>query len=154
MTLKYPNQLSKTPINILRGVVPTFTGFDTTNPTNLANATDGDPITATGEGKKTVGAAAEIGKFVFDLGSEKNVIVGMKISVHSSASNIFVYINSDTDTDKGSSQLSVATVAAKIVTASTRILLNTRYIYIIGVSGAACDGFLGLYEVVAYEMGV
>lgn len=69
--LRYPDG----PLSPARPIIPTFEGFDTQPPTNLANFTDGSPDTATGEGIKEISTSGVAGAFVFDLGSEYNVLI-------------------------------------------------------------------------------
>jgi len=59
--------------NIARGITPTASGWDT-SPSDLENATDGDPTTATGVGSTTTTGAGTVGYIYFDFGRNVNVI--------------------------------------------------------------------------------
>jgi len=150
--LKGLNQQGVMP-NVLRGIVPTYTGFDTTVPTDLANATDGDPTTSTGEGKKTLGGAGEVGVFVFTLPRPMNIIVGGRVTLHSSAGTLTVYISADSD-DKGGSSLACTSVAAVSAELHTKILCAVSAIKIRATISAAGDGYLGLKTITAHEISI
>ncbi len=70
--------------NIARGITPTASGWDTP-PSNLENATDGDPDTATGIGSTTLGGAGHLGTIKIDLGCVKPVFVMIRLSAYSDA---------------------------------------------------------------------
>jgi len=59
--------------NIARGITPTTSDWDTP-PSDLENATDGDPTTATGIGSTTTTGAGSVGTIYFDFGRDVNVL--------------------------------------------------------------------------------
>lgn len=54
-------------VDAARGITPTATTWDS-NPSDLANATDGDETTATGTGSKSISSATTFGAVNIDLG--------------------------------------------------------------------------------------
>lgn len=83
--------------NILRGIVPTASGWGTA-PINLANCTDGNVTTATGTGSTNMLAAGNYGEILFDLTIEKRILVGGRVGIWAaSARRIKVYLESSDD---------------------------------------------------------
>lgn len=71
------------PRNLARGITPTLVGVWDVEPTDLANVTDGDPATATGEGATSLIDYTNI--VYVDLGSERLIhsikaLIGSRIS--------------------------------------------------------------------------
>lgn len=83
--------------NVLRGMVPTVTGWGV-NPINLANATDRDFTIATTIGSTVVpGAFGNAGTFDFDLGSIQTVLFGCKYGLSGSAGGALLHLQASDD---------------------------------------------------------
>lgn len=83
--------------NSANGIVPVASSWDV-DPTNLANATDGDIDTATGIGNSVnKGAFNDYGVLSIDLGSIKNVLIGGKVGIVAAAGTAEVYVRASTD---------------------------------------------------------
>ena len=143
------------PSNILRGILATYSGFSTIVPTNLANVTDGNITTSTGEAKKTLGSAGECGLFIFDLGSQKTVLFGARSGVHSSTGTLS--INLLIEPELG--DMYAAPGASNSVMSATEVLVNAlsvlgtgRYLKLRVSGRAAGDFYIKLYEAYAYEL--
>ena len=102
--------------NLLRGVVPVASGWDTP-PSNLENCTDGNISTATGTGQTVKGGAGDFGYLVFDLGSIKFVDVSLISITSSNTGNTAILIESSDDNNTWrssyyASTLTITTTAA------------------------------------------
>lgn len=84
--------------NVLRGIVPTVSGFATTTPTDLENATNGDGNSACGVGTASVSAYTTIGSFIFDRGANfKPCMVAFEAETWTNAGNVMGYIDTSAD---------------------------------------------------------
>jgi len=156
-------QISKArskPRNILRGIVPSYTGFDTATPTNLEKATNGvisDPV---GTGTRTVAGADYIGAFIFDLGSIKTFLFSATFSAWSDTSTYICYVSTSNDGTnyKVNTPLTVSTATTSDgVTTSTMdvsTVLTGRYIRLRWRLAAAAAGNVKLFEAMGYELGL
>lgn len=152
-------RLGKVPVNILKGLPIdsiSYTGFDTTPPTDLGNAVDGDTTTATGDGKKTLGGSGTVGEYIFDLGANRTVLFGALVGVHSSASAITVYSAGSEDNvtwrANGAASGTATSVAEVGIDLQLHIFFDVRYLRIKATIGGAGDGYMRIYEAVAYEL--
>lgn len=148
---------SNEPKNILRGVVPTASGWGTA-PTNLANCTDGDLSTVTGTGSKVMGGAGDYGYVVFDLGSVKTVLVGFRVGLWSTSNTASVYVDGSPDnvTFYSTTNVNVSNASAVelISDATNCAILTCRYIRLrFNINGAATAN-AKIYEAMAYELSV
>lgn len=75
--LRYPNG----PLSPAAPIVPTYTGFEDATPTNLENATNGNIDDAIGPGTKILSGSGTVGQYIFDLGSEKDVLIEGSINL-------------------------------------------------------------------------
>lgn len=151
-------------INRLAGVSPTISGWNT-NPTNLANATDGDWSTPTGTGiTNNLPGYAAGGYYQFDMGAIYNVVLRFKILVGLSVSGYsWVTVN---PSDAGSDFSALATsshfefFAGKYVGAGgtgvvfSQTFLRGRYFRIACGNSNQGDTSLALYEVQTLDFGV
>lgn len=144
------------PINVLRGIVPTATTWDT-DPTSLANCTDGDHTTVTGTGSKVMGAAGYVGYLNFDLGSIKTFIFGGKVGLWSTAGSVSMYVTVSDDDITYSNN----TAVVMIVTTTTELagfilskIFTGQYIRLSFYAGSAATANAKIYEVMAYEVGI
>jgi len=144
------------PVNIMKGILPVASGFDTP-PSNLANATNGDPDTPTGVGSKTLDGAGDIGTIIFDLGSAKTFLLGIQLGFWTSANSISVYVQASKD------GISYPTSILPFNTGATSeqqrdmngiLLINKRYVKLYANVNGAATGNVKIYEVVGYEKGV
>lgn len=145
---------SPIPVNIFRGIVPTFTGFDNVNPDNLANATDGDDTTSTGVGTKNSAYAA--GAFIFDLGSVKTVRVTGKVALNASSGTSYVFIESSPDNvtyDAIETYAGINMTTKEAITSLVPRSLRGRYIRIRFSTASGSNGNGKLYTIRGYEEG-
>ena len=154
MPLSHVMQFS--PVNILRGIVPVASIWDT-DPTDLENCTDGNVNTVTGTGSNVMAAAGTYGNIIFDLGSVKTVLVGIRAGIWSTASNTLVYIAASDDNityrENTTSIINKATVV-ELVSDSHSAILTGRYVrtrfYLTGIGTA----YAKIYEVAAWELTI
>lgn len=157
-----PLSLTK-PVNLLRGVVPTTDFFGGTGgqvPTNLANATDGDPTTSTGEGIGVTTGATTVGIFIFDRGAANTnnpITIHTKIGAWVSTSSMDIYIASSTDGTNfyNSIQLTGPNHITNTTEQIATVLpadVYTRYFRIILVANGALTGHAKLYTVNGYPV--
>lgn len=145
-------------VNRAKGKLPVATVWDT-DPTALANATDGDFDTVTGTGSKVVVGAAELGRITIDLGAVYNVHLRGKFGMWSTAGNVsFVIFYSDDDvTYRYTTWLVPSTAIAQV---AEYILFNqiefarARYIRVTFLSNVAMTGYVKIYEVQAIDLGI
>ena len=77
-------------LNVVRGIVPSVLGWDT-DPTNLANITDGNFTTKTGIGSKIQSAGWEGAYIYWDLATRKNCLIGIDCEMATSAGSVYVF---------------------------------------------------------------
>jgi hypothetical protein len=83
--------------NRIAGKTPVASVWDT-NPTNLANSTDGDWTTSTGTGTKSMTAAGVFGQLVWDMGATYNVQVRGLVGIgHSTGGSVTIFVDFSTD---------------------------------------------------------
>jgi hypothetical protein len=146
-----------TPKNLLRGIEPTFEYFETTPPTDLDKATDGDLTTHTGTGSKTTTGPATLGTFIFDLGSVKTVLAGCYVGLWSDSGLISYYIDSSingTEWINGTNFGYNGTLTSESIRDGTPSMCVGRYIRFRFKISAAGTGNVRLYNAMAYELGV
>lgn len=147
---------SLTPVNILRGIVPTASIWDTA-PTNLANATDGDFATVTGTGSKAMSGAGTFGYITVDIGSVKTVLIGARIGIWSTAGNIYVNIDSSDDgvTYRAyPNSIALRSSTSELIIDIISSIVNGRYIRFQFYTNAVCTANAKLYEIMGWEMRV
>jgi hypothetical protein len=141
--------------NLVKGVLPVASSWDV-DPTNLANATDGDINTSTGTGTSTgKGAFGTYGIISFDLGSVKNVLIGGKVGIWSTIGDSEVYVQASTD---GINFYTTSTLLTKFNNVekigwlmSTNIV--GRYIEFILTSDSNTTVNTKIYELMLYDLG-
>lgn len=143
--------------NLLEDVLGVASLWDT-DPSNLINATDGEPSNPTGTGLNTVGEAGTYGRVTFDLGSEKTVLIRAKVGVSASSGTVSLYVDpsddgSIFDNTKNGLIGSVSGTSEVVVRQNLAVILTARYISLrFNASGAAdCTG--KIYEISAYDLG-
>lgn len=147
------------PRNILKGIVPVASTFDTA-PTNLANCTDGNITNPAGTGTKAMSAAGTIGALTFDLGSVKTVLIGFRVGVWGAvAAKTAMYIGYGdmAATQGGQCALNNSTSASSevILSAESAAVITARYISFTFISGSTATTYnVKPYEFMAYELGV
>ena len=142
--------------NVLRGILGVASGWDT-DPTNLANMTDGDLATVTGTGSKVVWVAEDYGRIVFDLGSIKTVLVGGRVGIWSTAGGITAYVeSSDDNVNWKRTYVAVfwAYSSGEYVIYTQGHLATGRYIQIRFYVDAAATAYAKIYEVMAWELTI
>ena len=147
-------KLESSPDNALRGILGVASGWGT-DPTNLANATDGDIDTVTGTGNKIMAGAGTCGYIKFDLGSVKTALVGGKIAIWSTAGTIYMYI--DQSVDDITWYLSGQPVLGRVVADENiapppPVLVTMRYFRLRFYVNAASTIYAKIYEVMAWEL--
>lgn len=148
------------PRNVLRGIVPTASGWDTP-PSDLANLTDGDHTTTTGVGTKTTtGASQVIGTLSFDLGNVKKFLFGATFSCWSNTGSIFGYVEYSINGSRwynphggaqGRTWIQTSESAASVYKFPPYDL-QTRYLRLTFYSSAALNGNIRGLEVSGYEL--
>jgi len=86
-------------INRLKGIIGTFSGFDT-NPSSPENMTDENYTTETGEGVKSLaGVNGAIGYISFDMGAAYPVTILPRVNFHRASGDgtIYMYVTGSTD---------------------------------------------------------
>jgi hypothetical protein len=142
-------------LDLARGKLVTFDGFDDANPNNLANATDGNYSTATGTGTKVMTGAGSVGSFILDLGEIKTVLVTARVGIGTTAGNISVFIDSSDDgiayrTFVGSGNYT--TLTGDNIKPLVPALLNTRFIRLRVTASAAATCNANLRELMVFEV--
>lgn len=128
-------------------------------PTDLANLTDGDLTTVTGEGSTVKVAAGDIGTITWDLGSIMTVLFGGRLGIRTTASWIDVYAESSDDNIAWRTQGSENFIHAhnsnvEKVSDTYSVILTGRYIRLRAyVANAATGSFKG-YEAMAWKLTV
>lgn len=142
------------PVNRAAGVTPTVTGFGT-DPTNLANTTDGDWTTVTGTGQTVVGGSALIGTIDFDLGAVYTVLVTAKFGLWCSAGQLVSDLWHSTDGNTWvqctQTNIVIVGVAAEAIRFPLVVGIRSRYFRFAFYSTQACTGNVKIYEVQAVE---
>lgn len=133
-------------------------------PTNLVNIVDGNMSTVSGTGTVVLSVANLFGVLTFDLGAIRNIIVVGRFGLWSSASSIFVTVESSDDniTFRGTTAASAGGYPFLVtVTSSTERIAETlvnyangRYIRLRFTGGAAATENARIYSVLAYELGL
>jgi hypothetical protein len=145
------------PRNILRGIIPTASGFDTP-PSNLERCTDGNLSLGTGAGTKAIEGAGTVGELVFDAGSVKTLLLGGRVGLSQNASaTIRVLIDSSDDniTWRTSTSILYSTNSGSERKESLLAMISTgRYFKVRLYSTAACTASIIIYQIVGYELGV
>jgi hypothetical protein len=145
-----------THVNRLLGVLGTVATFDT-NPTSLANATDGDFSTSTGEGNKTVASATTLGTITWDLGGTYDVELRAKIGVWSNTSSVAAqWFYSEDDSNfyyVSTTNINTKTGTTEYVMYSQLEWCHAQKVRLIFASGAAQNGSAKVYEVEAIDTG-
>ena len=154
-------QNNPTPKNILRGIVPSvnFTyGTGITVPTNLSNATDGNPSTVCGTGTATISGTGTVGMYIFDLGSINTVLFSAKLGLWSSTNGMSVYIDMSPDNtnwyQNSTNVGSFGWTAEGVISLLTVVGIGIRYIRIRITSGASATHNINLYEATEHAMGI
>jgi len=135
--------------NIARGIVPTATGWDTP-PSNLENATDGDPTTATGVGSTTLGGGGYIGTIEIDLQTYKNILVSVLCSAWSDGGpRIDLHLVADS--------YYWGDIGYSYASSENRMTCNVGWVYankinLQYIGGAADTYYIKIYEIVALEV--
>jgi hypothetical protein len=152
------NKSRSKPRNILRGLTPVATGFDTP-PSDLPNSTDGNPNNPSGVGTTVKSAGAETGYIAFDLGSIKTVLVGCRIGMWATASvNNALYIDSKesvTYYNQPASAITTISTSNTNIREATPVLVTGRYIRFRFWGSATSETTFSIqpYEFYAYELG-
>lgn len=140
--------------NIARGILPTVSTWDT-NPTNLANATDGNPTTATGAGSKVLGGAGTVGYITLDLGRLTNIIFGAKIGQSTTASTVSCYSEWSTDNSTwmiGNTPASTGS-GTEYIDNTLPMVCYAQYIRFRFRCNSASTVSCKIYEIFAYDLG-
>jgi hypothetical protein len=153
-------------IDRLSGVTPTIAGWDT-DPTDLANSTDGDFDTATGTGINTAVAAYADGggSIKFDLGAVYNVAILGKILIGNTlvggglvGCRLSVSEDDITYIPCVSNNMWVVNWATNetVVLFPCMVLARCRYIslYVNNAAAAQTDIKLGIYELKALDFNI
>lgn len=124
---------------------------------NLANATDNNTATVTDILSGTTSGSASIGEWNFDMGTSKIVLVGAKVGIWSSASNMAMSIETSSNGTTfggitGARSTITQTAETAIIDIASTLIIN-RYFRLRCVIGAAGTGYARLYEVYAYQLG-
>lgn len=145
--------------NRAKGRLPVAATWDV-NPTNLANATDGDFDTVTGTGSKAILGIAELGRITMDLGAAYSVNVRAKLGMWSTAGNVYVTLYYSVDNIAwynafmgGAFTQVVGNVAEYIVGCNLQFV-RARYIRLQFVGSVAQTGYVKIYEVQAIDLGI
>lgn len=150
---------SPKPRNILKGVLGVASVFDT-NPSNLANATDGNTANPTGEGSKVVSGAGDVGYVVFDMKKVTRVLPFLRTGTKTTASTISVYLDAcDANPETPSNwRLGVTNYATGSTVEMIKDLVMSpvegRYLRVRFSVAASATGTGKIYEMAAYELGV
>lgn len=142
-------------IDVARGKLITFEGFDDATPYNLANATDGDYATSTGTGTKVMSGAGTVGSFILDLGEIKTVLVSARMGIWTSAGNISVNIDSS---DAGDTYRTLAangnytSITTEQIKPMLPALVNARFIRLRVSASAAATCNANVKELVVLEV--
>jgi len=144
--------------NRARGRLPVASIFDV-NPTNLANATDGDFNTVTGTGNKTIVGVATLGRVAIDLGGIYNVHLRVKCGLWSTAGTVDAYSWGSTDNVtyyriSWKSLLQVIGQIAEYIIHNQIEFVRARYLYMDFVGQAAMTGYVKIYEIQAIDLGI
>jgi hypothetical protein len=154
--LRYPNG----PLSPAAPIVPTYMNFDAQAPANLEKATNNDFDDPVGTGIRTVEAAGNIGGFIFDLGSIKNVFFGLKCSVWSDGSTYICYLQGSNDGTNYKLNValhpSIATNSDGVTTSTMDVgnFVRGRYIRVFWRLAGAATGNVKLFEAFAHEIGI
>lgn len=141
--------------NILLGLTPTASGFDTP-PSNLGNCVDGNDSTATGWGVKTTSGAAEIGSIKFDLGKAQRLLITERLGIRTSANTIYVFLEQSND-DIAWEQVDTAqfcqTTSTSEINRSWKVLYtDMRYIRFRTTVGGAATGQIRFNTICGFLM--
>lgn len=144
--------------NRAKGKLPVATTWDV-NPTNLANATDGDFDTVTGTGSRVLGAGGNLGFLTIDLGAVYNVFLRGKFGMWSTVGNVFSYFLTSDDgvTYRQTSWYFVSRVLAQIaeyVSFTYVVFARARYIQVLFSGDVAMTGYVKIYELQAIDFGI
>jgi len=151
--IRYPNG----PLSPAAPIVPTYTGFEDQAPTDLENFTDGNLTTSTGEAKKVLGGSGAGGYFVFDLWSEKNILVTGKMNIGATGgatSTVFIELALTDGTYISSPSYNAYTAGTyPILKLLSPFTGTARYIRLrVGASGASTVSASGV-ELMVYDLG-
>jgi hypothetical protein len=144
-------------IDRAKGITPTVAGWDT-DPTNLANITDGDWTTVTGWGATNKAGAGYFGYVKIDLGAVYSCLWTMKVGVKSAANKITGQWQWSTD---GITYYSVCdlwplgsqNVAERIQYVGSKAVVRARYVHFaFYVSGAANTADARIYAIQAHDL--
>lgn len=142
--------------NLVKGVLPVASSWDTP-PTNLANATDGDINTVTGTGTSTgKGSFGTYGIIRFDLGSVKNVLIGGKVGIWSSAigsSEVYVQASTDGINFYPTNALIITFFNVELICWLSSSNVVGRYIEFILTSDSNTTVNMNIYELMVYDLG-
>lgn len=145
-----------TPLKIAaQGIPPTVSGWDT-DPTNLNNATDGDPDTVTGTGSTTLGGSGTFGYVELDLGQDGPYVVGAKIGKWSTTASTWVVLNTKADGTNWSiaawNFIESVAKTTEYVTNSLMGFSTSRYLQFRFYINGAATAYAKIYEIYAYKL--
>lgn len=144
--------------NVLRGATVTAASWGTA-PTNLSNATDGNPNTATGAGTTTTTGAGLIGYIWVDRGAGNTdpIMIDLDLLYSSASGSVKCFIDTSTDGTTPISagnqtimepQISTTPVGA-VITPKT---IKTRYFRLFFYASAAAKCDITINEIKGYKM--
>lgn len=149
-----PDYTASKPVNILRGIVPTASGWDTA-PTDLANCTDGNFSTVTGTGVTTLVAGGAVGIVGIDTGRISVYLIHYFMGVWRTAGSVYFYVEASNDGVNWVLQ----SLRSDDVTNATEALRNVnrvvygRYIRIRITNTDASTTNARFYQILGWELG-
>jgi len=149
-------KLESSPDNALRGILGVASGWGT-DPTNLANATDGDIDTVTGTGEKVMGGSGNYGIITFDLGSVKTVMVGGRFGLWGTAGTQYIFPETSDDNITWHSawyEMIRRAAVAEQISESYFMFMAGRYIRLRFYTNIASTAYAKIYEVMAWELTI